>query len=62
MPEKMIDSALIAWLSALSAERRMLIGKSLLDDLSSHNKLKKALDCGGFSQNGYDDYTSYYHT
>ncbi len=52
----------MSWLSALSVEKRMLNVKALLDDLCSYNKLKKSLSCGGFSENGYDDYTSFSRT
>jgi len=40
--------ALMFWLNALSFEKRTLDGKAFLDDLCSHNKLKKALNYGGF--------------
>jgi hypothetical protein len=52
----------MSWLSALSVEKRTLDEKTFPDDQRSRNKLKKARNCAGFSENGYDDHTSFSHT
>lgn len=62
MHKSMSEFALMSWLSALSVEKRTLDEKTFPDDQRSRNKLKKARNCAGFSENGYDDHTSFSHT